>query len=55
MKAKALVLLGLTAMLILLPVASAVNAHLVNTNAAHMDGSGPEPPPMPPGGLGGSV
>ncbi|HXW17168.1 MAG TPA: hypothetical protein VEJ39_02620 [Candidatus Acidoferrales bacterium] len=47
MKAKALVLIGMTAMLIVLPVASAVNAHLVNTNPAHMDGSGPAPPPFP--------
>jgi len=49
MKQKVLVLIALTALLMLLPVTSAVNAHLVNSNFPRMDGSGPAPPPMPGG------
>ena len=48
MKTKATVLLSLAALLMLLPVASAVNVQSVNAPAQSADGGVAPPPPFPP-------
>ena len=48
MKTKVLVLLSLAALLMLLPVVSAVNAQSVNLQTQWADGAGSPPPPFPP-------
>jgi hypothetical protein len=51
MKTKSVVLLSLTALVMLLPVVSAVNIQSVNTQAQFADGAGAPPPPFPPQSL----
>ncbi|MFZ0037067.1 MAG: hypothetical protein WAK91_06585 [Candidatus Acidiferrales bacterium] len=48
MKTKAVVLLSFAALLMLLPVVSAVNIQSVNTQTQFADGAAAPPPPFPP-------
>jgi hypothetical protein len=48
MKTKATFFLSLAALVMLLPVVSAVNIHSVNTQPQFADGGAAPPPPFPP-------